>query len=160
MYRRLHLLLIPILALALGACASTRFVEPEVSLVDIRITDLTLFETTARFRLRMHNENPRSLIVDQGIYDFSLNGVSVGRGMTTYPIEIPRYASGEAEVEVYLRNGAMARRLGSILASGGVDYRVDSRHLVRTGFGRREFDSVSRGSLSLRGHEERRGRRR
>jgi LEA14-like dessication related protein len=160
MHRRLHLFLIPLLALTLGACASTRFVEPEVSLVDIRIADMTLFETTAVFWLRMHNDNPRALVVDGGVYDFWINGVQVGRGRTTYPIEIPRYESGEAEVVVYLRNGALARRLGSILASGGVEYEIGSRHFVRTGVGRREFDSVSRGRLSLRGHEERRGRRR
>lgn len=160
MSRRLRLFLIPLLALALGACASTHFVEPEVSLVDIRIEDMTLFETTAVFWLRMHNENPRSLVVDGGTYDFWINGVQVGRGMTTHRIHIPRYESGEAEVVVYLRNGALARRLGSILASGGVEYEIDSRHYVRTGFGRREFDSVSRGRLTLRGHDERWGRRR
>ncbi|HEX2223861.1 MAG TPA: LEA type 2 family protein [Thermoanaerobaculia bacterium] len=162
MHRRLYLFLIPLLALTFGGCASTtRFIEPEVSLVDVRITDMTLFETTAVFWLRMHNPNPRSLEVDGGVYDFWINGVQVGRGMTTYPIEIPRYETGEAEVVVYLRNGALARRLGSILASGGVEYEIDARHFVRTGFGRREFDSVSRGRLSLGGHDEdRRGRRR
>jgi LEA14-like dessication related protein len=160
MHRRPHLFLIPLLALALGACASTRFVEPEVSLVDIRIADVTLFETTAVFSLRMHNQNPQSLVVDGGVYDFWINGVQVGRGMTTHPVAIPRYESGKAEVVVYLRNGALARRIGSILASGGVDYQIDARHFVDTGFGRREFDSFNRGTLSLRGHEERQGRRR
>jgi LEA14-like dessication related protein len=162
MIRRLsQSLIIPLLvALAIGGCASTRFVEPEVSLVDIYVADLTLFETTAVFRLRLHNENPRPLVLDGGVYDFSINGVEVGRGMTTDRVRIPRYDSGEAEVVVYLRNGALVRRLGSILESRGLEYRVDARHFVQTGFGRREFDSVSRGRLSLRGGDDgRRGRR-
>lgn len=149
--RRFCLILIPVLSLALGGCASTApFIEPEVSLVDARIADLTLFETTAVFYLRLHNPNPRNLVVDGGVYDFSLNGVPVGRGWTTYPVRIPRYESGEAEVVVHLRNGALASRIGSILSDRGFDYRIDARHYVRTGFGRREFDSVSHGEFSLR----------
>jgi LEA14-like dessication related protein len=163
MIRRLSqsLILSLLVALAVGGCASTRFVEPEVSLIDIRVADFTLFETTAVFRLRLHNENPRPLVLDGGVYDFSLNGVEVGRGRTTDRVWIPRYDSGEAEVRVYLRNGALARRIGSILETGRLEYRVDARHFVQTGFGRREFDSVSRGRLSLRGGlDGRRGRRR
>lgn len=145
---RRALLLLPVLLPLLGACATPgSFVRPEVSLVGIRLTDVTLLETTAVFRLRVQNENPRPLVLDGGVYELSLNGASVGRGYDHSRIEIPRYQSGETEVMVHLRNGALVRRLSSILAGGGADYRIDARHYVHTGFGRREIFSVSEGSF-------------
>lgn len=145
---RRALLLVPALLLILGACATSgSFVRPEVSLVDVRLTDVTLFETTAVFRLRVQNENPRPLVLDGGVYEFSLNGASIGRGYDESRIEIPRYRSGEAEVVVHLRNGALVRRLSSILAGGAADYRIDARHYVHTGFGRKEIFSSSEGSF-------------
>ncbi len=76
-------LLVPWLTLVpLAGCTALHLVPPDVSLVDLEFTDLTLFETSGVFTVRLSNENPEPLAVEGGVYNLYLGGKKVGKGLS------------------------------------------------------------------------------
>lgn len=73
---------------------------PYVSLVDLRLQDLKLFEQRFGLQLRVQNPNPAELSVVGMNYVVRLNDVEFGRGVNRQAVVIPAY--GEAVVDVDL----------------------------------------------------------
>ena len=137
-------------ALALCAgCASFGLLAPDVTLVDLEFTDLTLFETSGVFTVRLANENPEPLAVDGGVYNLYLGGLRVGKGLSDHRFEIPALGTATDEVQLHLNNVAIATRLRSIWESGIVDYRLRARVYVEHGYGRKTLRIESEGRLDL-----------
>jgi LEA14-like dessication related protein len=135
----------------LPSCAPpVGFIPPEVSLVDVRLSSVAVFETSAVFTLRVLNEGPRPLRIDGALCGFSLNGVRIGKGTSDVRLEIPRLQSRTLEVPVYIRNAGLARHLKSILQAGQIDYSLDARLYVTTSRGRlRQVTAETAGRFSL-----------
>jgi LEA14-like dessication related protein len=135
----------------LSACAPpVGFVAPEISLVDVRLSNIAVFETTAIFTLRVLNEGPRPLTIDGALCGFSLNGVRIGKGTSDTRIGIPRLQSRTLDVPVFIRNEGLARRLRSIVTAGTFDYSLDARLYVTTPRGRlRQVTTVTAGRFNL-----------
>ena len=139
-----------IAALALGAgCASLGLVEPDVTLVDLEFTDLTLFETSGVFTVRLANENPEPLLVDGGVYNLYLGGLKIGKGLSDHRIEVPALGTATAEVELHLNNLAVATQLRSIWESGVLDYRLKARIYVAGAYGRKTLRIENEGRVDL-----------
>jgi LEA14-like dessication related protein len=135
----------------LSSCAPpVGFIAPEISLVDVRLSNVAVFETSAVFTLRVLNESPRPLRIDGALCGFSLNGVRIGKGTSDVRLEIPRLQSRTLEVPVYIRNAGLARRLKSILTAGQIDYSLDARLFVTTSRGRlRQVTAETAGRFNL-----------
>lgn len=135
----------------LSACAPpVGFVAPEISLVDVRLSKIAVFETTAVFTLRVLNEGPRPLTIDGALCGFSLDGVRIGKGTSDTRIEIPRLQSRTLDVPVFIRNEGLARLLRSIVTAGEFDYSLDARLYVTTSRGRfRQVTAVTAGRFNL-----------
>ena len=143
------------LALALvTGCASLGLVEPDVTLVDLEFTDLTLFETSGVFTVRLANENPEPLMVGGGVYNLYLGGLKIGKGLSNQRIEVPALGTATAEVQLHLNNLAVASQLRSIWESGILDYRLKARIYVEGGWGRKTLRIENEGRFDLEAQRE------
>ena len=95
-------------ALALSGCASLGLVAPDVSLVDLKFTDLTMFETSGIFTVRLTNENPEPMFIEGGVYNLYLGGWRIGKGLSDHRVEVPPLSTATDEVELHLSNLAIA----------------------------------------------------
>lgn len=146
----MRLLAVGLVSLPLAACAAlTPLVPPEVSLVDLEISKVELFETAAVVALRISNENPEPLRVEGGVFKIYLNGMRLGRAMGGETIEVPRLGSTVQRFDLSLSNIALATRLVELLESPVLDYRVKSKLYVVRPYGTRRMGSVHEGRLDL-----------
>lgn len=120
--------------LVVSGCSFHRGEKPEVSLVDVVFSDLTLFETTARFKVRVTNPNNFPLTLEGGRHDIYLNNIHLGKGTSDSVVEIPRFGSATDEVLVHISNFSIISRIQSLINSTTLDYRVDSDIFVKGGF--------------------------
>ncbi len=139
----------PALLLLFGCSGLLSVEPPEVSLVDLQFTDLTMFETTGEFTVRLSNENPEPVIIDGGVYHLYLNGLRVGKGLSDRRIELPRLGTGTDRVTLHVSNLALATRLVELMKEPVLDYRIKTRlYLVRP-YGRRRISTEHEGRIDL-----------
>lgn len=119
-----------------------------VNLTNVRFEDVTVFETTAIFTLRLNNETPKPMKFTGGAHKLYLNGLYVGSGLSSEPVEVPRLGSVTQPVTVHLSNLALATRIKSVIESKSFDYRVRSVFYGESWFGR--MHSVTDGRLDLK----------
>lgn len=98
-------ILLPVVLLGvawLAGCATlnTPVRTPHVSLVDVRLVDVGLFEQRYTLVLRVQNPNPRGLAVNGMDYTLSFNGAEFARGVSNQEVVLPAY--GEALVSLEL----------------------------------------------------------
>ncbi len=78
--------------LLLVACAPLRPVEPEVNLLDLRVTDLTLSHANLLAQLRIFNPNRTAVRIESVSYQLFLNDIPISDGQSLSPVRI---AAGE-----------------------------------------------------------------
>jgi LEA14-like dessication related protein len=128
------------LSLPIGGCATMEaFTPPDVTLVDIRFEDLTVFETSGTFTVRLSNENPEPMVVDGAVYRLYLGGQRVGKALSDERLEVPRLGSSTYEVDVYLNNVALAARLLTLGQETGLDYTIKGKLYVERPYGTRRL---------------------
>lgn len=98
----------------------------EVTLADLRFSDATIMETTVEFVVRIENATPEPVSLQGAVHRLSVNGISLGKGMTGEAVEVPRFSSITQPVSVHLSNLRMASRVRPILESHRIDYRLES----------------------------------
>ncbi len=135
--RRGLLVVLVLLLSGLTGCATLGPAPPEITLVDLQFTDLTLFETSGIFVVRLSNENPEPLSVEGGVYTLYIDGIRVAKGLSDHRFAVPPLNSVTDEVEVRLSNLAMATRLQSIFDRGAFDYEIRAKVYVGSSYGRR-----------------------
>jgi LEA14-like dessication related protein len=140
--------LIVVVALALCGCASLGIVPPEVTLVDLEFTDLTMFETTGEFTVRLANENPDPLRINGGVFRLYLNGIKVGKALTSESIEVPRLGTATQRVALHVNNVALIGRLASLMKEPILEYQIRSRLFVEGAYGTRRVNFENSGTFS------------
>ncbi len=139
--------------LALGGCTALGIIPPEVTLVNLEFTDLTMFETTGEFTVRLANENPDPLRISGGVFRLYLNGVNVGKALTSESVEVPRLGTATLKAVLHVNNVALISRLASLMKVEVLDYQIKSRLFVEGSFGTRRVNFVNSGTFSW-GQEE------
>jgi len=136
-----------------GGCATTDPLEPPgVTLVDLDIVDVTLFESTIDVAVRISNDNPEPLILDGAVIKLVLGGMKVGKGASDERIELPRLSSVVRRVELHMNHLALATRIKGIIEAKIVDYAITGKvYVVRPSGSVRGVSFESRGKLDLRG---------
>lgn len=139
-------------ALVASSCAGAgraRLLPPEVSLVDLRVAEVTPFETSLALTLRCSNENPEALTTTGAVYAVTLNGVRAGRALADRTLELPRL--GEAVETVLLRvdNLLLLTRLRGLLSARSLEYELQSRLYVASEGRERELRSEHGGWIEL-----------
>lgn len=134
------LLIAALLGLATLGCASLEpFTAPEVTLVDLRFEDLTVFETSGTFTVRLSNENPEPIVVDGAAYKLYLGGMRVGEALSDERIELPRLGSTVYDVDVFINNVALVARLVTLGQERGLDYTIKGKLYVERPYGLRRL---------------------
>jgi len=119
-----------------------------VNLANVRFDAVTVFETTATFTLRLNNETPKPMKFTGGAHKIYVNGLYVGSGLSSEPVEVPRLGSLTQPVTVHLSNIAMATRIKAVIESKSFEYRVKSVFYGESRFSR--LRCVSEGRLDLK----------
>lgn len=90
------------LAVMLTGCAAwqTPLETLHVTLVDLRMLDMTLFEQRYGLKIRLQNPNPVELPITGMNFRLDVNDSELGRGVSDQPVTVPAY--GEAVVEINL----------------------------------------------------------
>lgn len=138
----------------LAGCSGLGLVRPpDVTLVDLEFTDLTLFETSGEITLRLANENAEALALDGGVFTLFLNGVKVGKGLSSRRVEVPSFESATYRVPIYVNNLALVTRLAALLEEPVLDYRIRARLRLEVPYGTRRLTSEYRGRFSAAGDD-------
>lgn len=119
-----------LVASSLMGCATFGPAPPDITLVNLQFTDLTLFETSGVFIVRLANENPEALAVQGGVYTLYVDGIRVAKGLSDHRFSVPALSSVTDEIEVRVSNLAMATRLQSIFERGAFDYEIRAKVYV------------------------------
>ena len=90
------------LAVLLTGCAALQdsLEAPHVTLTDLRMLDMTLFEQRYGLKIRVQNPNPVELPITGMNFRLDVNDSELGRGVSDQPVTVPAY--GEAVVEIKL----------------------------------------------------------
>lgn len=146
--RRLAALL---LCVPLASCTTLGLAPPDITLVNLEFKDLTLFETSGVFTVRLANENPEPLVVEGGAYSLYLGGIRVGKGLSDHRLEVPPLGTATDDVELFVNNLAMATRLKEIFDTGVADYQIKAKVYVRGSYGRRTLKVTQSGQFDFKG---------
>jgi len=94
-----------ILAIGAVGCSSTGSVEPlQVTLVDLQISEMTLFETAMVAKLRITNPNPEALTIDGASFKLILDDKKIGTGTTKETFTVDRLDSAVITAVFHINN--------------------------------------------------------
>lgn len=131
-------------------CATTASVEPlEVTLADIEVGEVTVFETTLLARLRITNPNPEPFVVDGASFKLILDGKKVGTGTSPAAFTVERLGSTVIDAEFHINNATVLMRVKDILEKQTVSYGVTGSLFTQGTFGTRRMRFDRAGSLDL-----------
>jgi len=141
--------LISLLSVVAGCSSLGGFVPPDVTLVNVEFSDLTVFETSGVVTLRVANENDEALVVDGGVYNLYLGGMKVGKGLSDHRLEAPRLGSDILEVPIYINNLALVTRLATLMDQPEIDYQLKGKLFVERAYGTQKVRLDKSGRLDL-----------
>lgn len=138
--------------LTIAGCATLPETEDfEVSLVDVRPTQATAWETTAVFTVRLQNAGPEAAVIEGAAYKIYLNDTYVGQGLSNERVEIPRLGTTTQPVELHLKNFTVARKLYGASKTLQASYTVRSTLYLASANGgaKRTVRTSKSGSIDL-----------
>jgi LEA14-like dessication related protein len=136
---------------ALG-CSSMGSIEPlDVTLADLEITEVTVFETTLVATLRVTNPNPEPLTIDGGSFKLYLEDKKVGTGTTKETFTVDRLDSSVVGVLFHINNASALLRLKDIFEAEGtnISYGVRGGLYTQGTFGAKKLKVEKTGTIDL-----------
>ncbi|MCB0352388.1 MAG: LEA type 2 family protein [Bdellovibrionales bacterium] len=122
-----------LVCLLITGCSTHLNNPPRVTLADMTIGDVTVFETTVEVKLRIANRSPEPLSIRGGRFDISLNGIELGEGLSRDSVTIPGLDSRELVVPFQVSNLTFIRRIQRLVEASRFEYSLDGK-LFGTGF--------------------------
>lgn len=144
------ILALSIAAFGLTGCASLGSLDsPELTLVNLELTDATLFETTLEVQLRIANPNPEPITFNGAKFKLTLEDRKVGRGMSPETVTIPRLGTTVVTIPFHVNNATLLLRLKEILDTRSVGYGLQGTLYLDRSFGTRKLKMHSEGRLDF-----------
>ena len=138
------------IAIAAAACSSLSPIEPlQLTLADLEVSEVTLFETTLLARLRVTNPNPEPFAVDGASFKLTLDGRKVGSGTTPGSFNVGRLDSVVVEAVFHINNASAVLRLKDVLQQKVVSYGITGSLFTQGTFGTRRIRVDKEGRLDL-----------
>ena len=109
----------------LNSCSSLRVNPPRVSLKDVRLTSLTLFETSLEAIVRLENRDSKELVVRGANYDLELNGLDIGSGLAKSSVTLEPFGTKEQTVVFHFSNLRLLTQIQRMLDSPELTYAID-----------------------------------
>jgi LEA14-like dessication related protein len=128
----LQRLLVSLIALNLVACSSlpSNAVAPKVSVAEVDIKSLGLFELHFDVGLRVNNPNDFDLTIEALDFELELNGRAFAKGLTRTTTLIPAVSSTLVRVDAVTQSTNLMQQIKSLSPEAlkrGVPYRITGR---------------------------------
>jgi LEA14-like dessication related protein len=138
------------LTLSLAACASTDPVEqPDVTLVDLRVGEVTVFETTLHAVVRVVNPSPEPLELEGASFKLDLEGRKIASGTAAASLSVPRLDSATMPVTFHVNNIAAFSKLRAVIEEEGFGWRLRGVLYSTGSWGRSRIRVERSGRLDL-----------
>jgi len=125
-------------------------IEPlAVTLANLKITEVTVFETTLVAKLRITNPNPEAVTIDGGSFQLILDDTKVGTGTASETVTVERLDSAVVDAIFHVNNASALLRLQGILQEKEVTYGVRGSLFTRGPFGTKKIKIEKTGRLDL-----------
>jgi LEA14-like dessication related protein len=113
-------MLVPLTVLCLTACATMPpdIEPPKISIANIALKDVAVFEQRFDVQLRIQNPNDQELGINGLRFDIELNDKEFGSGMSGQQVKVPRFESDVVNVEVITGLGSFLRQFQELNKSG------------------------------------------
>ena len=123
---------------------------PQLSLVNIGLEGVGLFEQRMSLALRVQNPNAAEMKIRGLSCTLDINGLRFAQGVSARPVEIPGYGDSLMKVSANVGTGSVLRQLQSLAAGSreAIDYHLQG-HAEVSGQGQVPFDQVGDIPLSL-----------
>jgi LEA14-like dessication related protein len=120
------------LLLGLAACSSLPLnaVPPSVSVTEVGVASLGLFEQRFDVGLRVTNPNRFDLKIEALDFELEVNGHAFASGLSRVPALIPAASSSLLRVDAIMQSKDLVRQINTLspdILKGGVPYRVRGR---------------------------------
>jgi LEA14-like dessication related protein len=144
--------LMMVLLVTASACTTMVDVEPlGVTLVDLEVRNVTVFETTLVAKLRITNPNPEPISIDGASFKLYLDDKKVGVGTTAEVFTVERLDSFVVDTVFHLNNASAIMRLRDVLRDNEVGYGIRGSLFTQGPFGTRKIRVEKHGSVDLDG---------
>ena len=100
--------------------------RPSVSIVNLVVNDMTVFETGVRLTVRLDNDSPEPLLVNGATHSVVINDLYVGKALDSGRFEVPRLGSVTRDLRISLSNMSRLAKLKAYIDSGQIIYRIES----------------------------------
>ena len=145
-----HVVLAIVLAVVVFGCSSSGSLEPlQVTLVDLQITEMTLFETGMVAKLRVTNPNPEALTIDGASFKLILDDKKIGTGTTKETFIVERLDSAVVDAVFRINNASALLRLKGIMDKTEVSYGVRGHLYTQGPFGTKKLNVDKMGTINL-----------
>lgn len=119
-------------ALGLAACSGLPFnaVAPKVSVADVAIKSLSLFEQQLDVGLRISNPNEFELTIEALEFELEVNGRPFASGLSSKATRVPAMASTMLRVDTFMQSKNLIQQFKTLSPGAlkdGVSYRVKGR---------------------------------
>jgi LEA14-like dessication related protein len=123
------------LAITVSACSLfTSVKSPDLALTNLEPSDVTLFSTKLKARVRVENEDAQPLEISGAVLRLYINGDYVGKGMGQVDVVVPAYGSAEFELPINVSNLSMVSNVQGWVDGSSFDYKLQG-HLDLAGGG-------------------------
>jgi LEA14-like dessication related protein len=141
-------------ALVVGVlgCASMASIEPlDVTLANLNITEVTVFETTLVAKLRITNPNPEALSIEGASFKLYLEEKKIGTGTSKESFTVDRLDSYVVDVVFHMNNASALLRLKDILEDEDkeISYGVRGGLFTQGAFGTKKLKVEKTGRIDL-----------
>ncbi len=133
------------------ACSSMDSLDPlEVTLTNVSIPEITIFETTLVAKLRITNPNPEGFTIDGASFKLYLEDKKVGTGTTSETFTVDRLDSTVVDAVFHINNASALLRLRGILEGDKeVSYGVRGSLFTQGKFGTKKIKVEKMGRIDL-----------
>ena len=118
-------------------------------LSNLKITEVTVFETTLIAKLRITNPNPEAFTIDGGSFKLILDDKKVGTGTASETFTVERLDSAVIDAVFHINNASALLRLQGILQEKEVTYGIQGSLFTQGSFGTKKIKIEKTGRLDL-----------
>ena len=149
--QRPRLLVTTLLIVGVLGCTSMGSIEPlDVTLANLNVTEVTVFETTLVAKLRVTNPNPEAFTIDGASFRLYLEDKKVGTGTSKESFTVDRLDSSVIDVIFHINNASALLRIRDILESDDVSYGIRGGLYTQGTFGTKKLKVEKTGRIDLK----------
>jgi len=146
-----RLVVVTLLVVGALGCTSMGSIEPlEVTLANLEITEVTVFETTLVAKLRITNPNPEAFTIEGASFKLYLEDKKVGTGTSKESFTVDRLDSSVVDVIFHINNASALLRIKDILEDDDISYGIRGGLYTQGTFGTKKLKVEKSGRIDLK----------